>query len=297
MTAMKRWMTFLGVLLLLGFLLTSGTLYIVPVNEHAVVTRFGKIVRVHSTPGVHVKIPFLDVVYAYPKWLQEHDSDPVETVLGDKRNVIFDTFLLYRIDDPQAFHTRIRNTETLARRIDDVIFGSIRVVAGLYNYEDILNDKRDEIIEMTAERVRSQTRNMGIALVRVAIRNFTLPDQNLQAIYSNMKSERVRIAQGILAAGRAQANRITAEADRKAQEILASAFKQGQTLRGEGDREAQVIISRAMGEAFTLYEQMKAIEFFRKGLRKDSVLIVDPGKGLFRYLKDNAVPAANAPAR
>ena len=96
-------------------------------------------------------------------------SDPVETVLGDKRNVIFDTFLLYRIDDPQAFHTRIRSTETLARRIDDVIFGSVRVVAGLYTYEDILNDKRDEIIEMTAERVRSQTKDMGIDVVRVAI--------------------------------------------------------------------------------------------------------------------------------
>lgn len=285
---MKKWLTLAVSFLLLGFLLSSGTFYIVPVNQHAVVTRFGKIVRVHSTPGVHVKVPFLDVVYAYPKWLQEHDSDPVETVLGDKRNVIFDTFLLYRIEDPQIFHTRIRNAETLARRIDDVVFGSIRVVAGLYTYENILNDKRDEIIEMTAERVRSQTKNMGIAVVRVAIRNFTLPEQNLQAIYSNMKSERVRIAQGILAAGRAQANRITAEANRKAQEIIASAFKQGQTLRGEGDKEAQVIISQAMGQAFSLYEQMKAIEFFQKGLRKESVLVVDPGKGLFRYLKDNA---------
>lgn len=292
---MKKWLTFFGGLLLLGFLLTSGTFYIVPVNQHAVVTRFGKIVRVHSTPGVHVKVPFLDVVYAYPKWLQEHDSAPVETVLGDKRNVIFDTFLLYRIDDPQAFHTRIRSAETLARRIDDVIFGSIRVVAGLYTYEDILNDKRDEIIDATTERVRAQTKNMGITVVRTAIRNFTLPEQNLQAIYSNMKSERVRIAQGILAAGRAQANRITAEANRKAQEIIASAFKQGQTLRGEGDKEAQVIISQAMGRAFSLYEQMKAIEFFQKGLRKETVLVVDPGKGLFRYLKDNAPASASAP--
>lgn len=294
---MRRWLTLWGVVLVLGFLMTSGTFYIVPVNEHAVVTRFGKIVRVHSTPGVHVRVPFLDVVYAYPKWLQEHDSDPVETVLGDKRNVIFDTFLLYRIDDPQAFHTRIRSTETLARRIDDVIFGSVRVVAGLYTYEDILNDKRDEIIEMTAERVRSQTKDMGIDVVRVAIRNFTLPEQNLQAIYSNMKSERVRIAQGILAAGRAQANRITAEANRKAQEILASAVKQGQTLRGEGDKEAQVILSQAMGKAFSLYEQMKAIEFFQKGLRKESVLVVDPGKGLFRYLKDNAAAPEKKPAQ
>ena len=294
---MRRWLTLWGVVLVLGFLMTSGTFYIVPVNEHAVVTRFGKIVRVHSTPGVHVRVPFLDVVYAYPKWLQEHDSDPVETVLGDKRNVIFDTFLLYRIDDPQAFHTRIRSTETLARRIDDVIFGAVRVVAGLYSYEDILNDKRDEIIEMTAERVRSQTKNMGIDVVRVAIRNFTLPEQNLQAIYSNMKSERVRIAQGILAAGRAQANRITAEANRKAQEILASAVKQGQTLRGEGDKEAQVILSQAMGKAFSLYEQMKAIEFFQKGLRKESVLVVDPGKGLFRYLKDNAAAPEKKPAQ
>ena len=294
---MRRWLTLWGVVLVLGFLMTSGTFYIVPVNEHAVVTRFGKIVRVHSTPGVHVRVPFLDVVYAYPKWLQEHDSDPVETVLGDKRNVIFDTFLLYRIDDPQAFHTRIRSTETLARRIDDVIFGAVRVVAGLYTYEDILNDKRDEIIEVTAERVRSQTKNMGIDVVRVAIRNFTLPEQNLQAIYSNMKSERVRIAQGILAAGRAQANRITAEANRKAQEILASAVKQGQTLRGEGDKEAQVILSQAMGKAFSLYEQMKAIEFFQKGLRKESVLVVDPGKGLFRYLKDNAAPLEKKPAQ
>ena len=271
-------------LVLLGFVISSGTFYVVPVNEHAVVSRFGKIVSVHSEPGIHLKVPLLDVVSPYPKWVQEHDSMPVDTVLGDKRNVIFDTFLLYSINDPQIFHTRIRSTETLARRIDDVVFGAIRVVAGLYNYESLLNEKRDEIIRLTTERVRAHVKDMGIEVVQVAIRNFTLPEQNLQAIYSNMKSERVRIAQGILAAGRAQANRITAEANRKAQEIIASAVKQSQTLRGEGDKEAQVIISKAMGNAFALYEQMKAVEFFRNGVQKDTVLIVDPNKGLFRYL-------------
>lgn len=272
----------------------GGTFYVVPVNEHSVVTRFGKIVRVHSTPGVHVKVPFLDTAHSYPKWILEHDSDPVETVLGDKRNVIFDTFLLYKIDDPRTFHTRIRNEETLVRRIDDVIFGAIRVVAGLYAYEDILNNKRDEILRMTEDRVRDRTKDMGIEVVRVAIRNFTLPDQNIQAIYSNMKSERVRIAQGILAAGRAESDRITASADRRAQEIIASAYKQGQTLRGEGDKQAQVIISDAMGQSFALYEQMKAVEFFRKGLRKDSVLVVDPGKGLLRYLTQDGAATANS---
>ena len=274
---MKRMLAVFGAIVVLGAMLIGESFYIVPVNEHSVVTRFGRIVRVHSTPGIHVKIPFLDAAHSYPKWLLEHDSDPVETVLGDKRNVIFDTFLLYHIDDPQTFHTRIRNEGTLVRRIDDVVFGAIRVVAGRYTYEDILNNKRDEILRMTEERVREQTKGMGIEVVRVAIRNFTLPDQNIQAIYSNMKSERVRIAQGILAEGHAQS-----------QETIASAYKQSQTLRGEGDKEAQSIISDAMGQSFALYEQMKAIEFFRKGLRKDSVLLVDPGGGLLRYLKYGA---------
>lgn len=290
---MKRMLAVFGAIVVLGAMLIGGSFYIVPVNEHSVVTRFGRIVRVHSTPGIHVKVPFLDAAHSYPKWLLEHDSDPVETVLGDKRNVIFDTFLLYHIDDPQTFHTRIRNEATLVRRIDDVVFGAIRVVAGRYTYEDILNNKRDEILRMTEERVREQTKGMGIEVVRVAIRNFTLPDQNIQAIYLNMKSERVRIAQGILAEGRAQSDRITASADRKAQETIASAYKQSQTLRGEGDKEAQTIISNAMGQSFALYEQMKAIEFFRKGLRKDSVLLVDPGGGILRYLKYGA----NAPGK
>ncbi|GHV44382.1 protein HflC [Synergistales bacterium] len=264
----------------------SGAFYIVPTNEHAVVTQFGKIVRVHSTPGVHAKIPFLDVVYAYPKWLQEHDSAPVETVLGDKRNVLFDTFLLYRISDPAAFHTKIRNQNILGQRIDDIIFGSIRVVAGLYTYDDILSGKREEIIATTTEKVKAQAQDMGIDVVMSAIRNFTLPDQNLQAIYSNMKSERVRIAQRILSVGSAEANRITAEADRKAQALIASAVKTSQTLHGEGDKQAQIIISDAMGNAYALYEQMKAVEFFRKGLQKNTVLVVDPKVGLFKYLND-----------
>ncbi|NLL36807.1 MAG: protease modulator HflC [Fretibacterium sp.] len=284
MKSLKTLLTFSAVLVLLGLVVSSGVFYIVPVNEHAVVTRFGKIVNVHSKPGIHMKVPFLDAVVPYPKWVQEHDSMPVDTVLGDKRNVIFDTFLLYSIDDPAVFHTRIRTKETLSRRIDDVVFGAIRVVAGLYNYESLLNEKRDEIIRLTTERVRSHSKDMGIEVIQVAIRNFTLPEQNLQAIYSNMKSERVRIAQGILAEGRAQANRITAEADRKAQELISSALKKNRTLRGEGDKEAQVIISQAMGNAFALYEQMKAVEFFQNGLPKDSVLMVDPNKGLFRYL-------------
>jgi membrane protease subunit HflC len=125
---------------------------------------------------------------------------------------------------------------------------------------------------------------MGIEVVLSAIRNFTLPEQNLQAIYSNMKSERVRIAQRILSEGTAEANRITAEADRKAQEIISSAVKKKQTLRGEGDKEAQIIISEAMGNAYTLYEQMKAVEFFQKGVQENTVLIVDPKDGLFKYL-------------
>jgi membrane protease subunit HflC len=272
-----------------------GAFYIVPTNEHAVVTQFGRIVRVHSTPGIHVKIPFLDVVYSYPKWLQEHDSAPVETVLGDKRNVIFDTFVIYRISDPAMFHTKIRSQETLGRRIDDVIFGSIRVVAGLYTYDDILSGKREEIIARTTERVKTQALDMGIDVVLSAIRNFSLPEQNLQAIYSNMKSERVRIAQRILSAGTAEANRITAEADRKAQEIVASALRKSQTLRGEGDKEAQIIISEAMGNAYTLYEQMKAVEFFQKGLKTNTVLIVDPRTGIFRYLNGQGQsPAADS---
>jgi membrane protease subunit HflC len=271
-----------------------GAFYIVPTNEHAVVTQFGRIVRVHSTPGIHVKIPFLDVVYSYPTWLQEHDSAPVETVLGDKRNVVFDTFVIYRISDPGAFHTKIRSQETLGRRIDDVVFGSIRVVAGLYTYDDILSGKREEIITRTTERVKAQALDMGIDVVLSAIRNFTLPEQNLQAIYSNMKSERVRIAQRILSAGTAEANRIKAEADRKAQETVASAVRKNQTLRGEGDKEAQIIISEAMGNAYTLYEQMKAVEFFQKGLKQDTVLVVDPKTGFFRYLSGQDRSPASA---
>jgi membrane protease subunit HflC len=263
-----------------------GALYIVPTNEHAVVIRFGEIVRVHSTPGIHVKVPFIDIAHFYPKWLQEHDSPPVETVLGDKRNVIFDTFIIYRINDPAVFHTRIRTQERLNHRIDDIVFGAMRVVAGRYVYEDILSGKREEIIDQTMERIKATGSDMGVEVVRVAIKNFTLPAENISAIYENMKSERVRIAQGILSGGRAEANRITSEADRRAQEIIASATKTSHTLRGEGDKEAQIIISNAMGNAYTLYEQMKAVEFFKKGLQDNTVLVVDPKTGLFKYLND-----------
>ncbi|MCL2009726.1 MAG: protease modulator HflC [Synergistaceae bacterium] len=272
--------------ILLGLAVFFGAFYVVPTNEHAVVVRFGEIVRVHSTPGIHAKVPFMDVVYPYPKWIQEHESPPVETVLGDKRNVIFDTFIIYKINDPAAFHTRIRTQERLGHRIDDVVFGAVRVVAGLYAYEDILSGKREEIIEQTMERIKATARDMGVEVILAAIKNFTLPEQNLQAIYENMKSERVRIAQGILSAGRAEANRITSEADRKAQEIIASALKTSQTLRGEGDKEAQLIISDAMGSAYSLYEQMKAVEFFKKGLQDNTVLVVDPKTGIFKYLND-----------
>jgi membrane protease subunit HflC len=210
----------------------------------------------------------------------------VETVLGDKRNVIFDTFVLYKISDPAAFHTRIRTQERLGHRIDDIVFGAVRVVAGLYAYEDILSGKREEIIEQTLERIRATGSDMGVDVVLAAIKNFTLPEPNLLAIYENMKSERTRIAQRILSAGRAEANRITSEADRRAQEIIASAQKQSQTLRGEGDKEAQIIISNAMGNAYTLYEQMKAVEFFQKSLQDNTVLVVDPKTGPFKYLND-----------
>jgi membrane protease subunit HflC len=104
----------------------------------------------------------------------------------------------------------------------------------------------------------------------------------------------VRIAQRILSAGTAEANRIKAEADRKAQETVASAVRKNQTLRGEGDKEAQIIISEAMGNAYTLYEQMKAVEFFQKGLKQDTVLIVDPKTGFFRYLSGQDRSPASA---
>jgi len=273
-------------ILLLAAAVFFGALYIVPTNEHAVVIRFGEIVRVHSTPGIHAKTPFVDVAYFYPKWLQEHDSPPVETVLGDRRNVVFDTFIIYKISDPAVYHTRIRTHERLAQRIDDVTFGAVRVVAGLYTYEDILSGKRDEIIEQTLERIKGPAKDMGVEVVKAAIRNFTLPEQNLLAIYENMKSERNRIAQGIESAGEAESNRIKSEADRRAQEIIASALKQSQTLRGEGDKEAQIIISNAMGNAYSLYELMKAVEFLKDGLQDNTVLVVDPKTGIFKYLND-----------
>lgn len=288
----------LALLIIIAGLATVGiysSAYIVHQNEQALILRFGEPMRVRNEPGLYFKLPFIDTVEIYDKRILDLDSQPQEVTAADQKRLVVDSFARYRIVDPLKFYQTLRYEEGVRSRLQPIIDSALRRVLGGSTFQDVVRDKREELMKRIAKQVNKEGNEFGLEVVDVRIKRADLPDQNSKSVFERMRAERQREAAEFRAQGAAEANRIKATADREATVIEAEATRKGEELRGAGDAERNKIYAEAYSKDPEFFEFYRSMQAYERGLKSsDTRLLLSPDSDFFRYFSDpHGKPAAS----
>ncbi|MTI09999.1 protease modulator HflC [Curvivirga aplysinae] len=274
----------LVIAILIGIMSTAFT---VRETEKALVMQFGNPVRVIDEAGLNFKIPFVQNVRFFDNRVLDYDANVQEIPTSDQKQVLVDAYARYRITDPLQFFQAVNNEFALRARLDSVISRSLRDVLGEVPLEVVMTPKRADLMRGFTDRVEIEARKFGIQVVDVRIRRIDLPEENSQAIYRRMQTQREQEARKFRAEGDKESRRIRAEADKEQRVILAEARKNAEILRGEGDAKAQGIYNDAYGRDADFFDFWRSMQAMQKGLGSESTTYVGPPTGdFFRFFGD-----------
>lgn len=255
-------------------------------REQGLVLQFGEVIRVADTPGLYVKLPFVQEVAFYEDRILPVETSELEVTPADERRLIVDAFARWRISDVVRFRQAAQTEFQARQRLSKILNDSLRQVLGSVNQADVLSPERAVLMQRIRDVARQQSLNLGVEIVDVRIRRADLPAQNLNATFARMEAERQREAADERARGKERAQELRARADREATELTSDAQRQSDIIRGEADAERNRIFAEAFGrdeEFFAFYRSLRAYERALQG--QNSTLVISPDSEFFDYLK------------
>jgi len=282
------------VLVLLGL----GSVFTVDQTEQAIVLQFGEFRREVRDPGLHLKRPwFLQNVVYYDRRVLDTDPPTEEVIAADQKRLVVDSYARFRIVDPLRFYQSM-GTELAARgRLNATISGSLRRVLGNITLGSVLSDERSKIMRQITEEVATQAKPFGIDVIDVRLRRADLPEENSQAIFARMQSERQREAQEFRAQGDEFAQRIRSVAERERTVIIAEAQKQSQILRGQGEGDSVKIYADAFGKDKNFFAFYRSMQAYREALGgQNTTLVLSPDSDFFRFFGSSSGKSGAADA-
>ena len=279
---MKKILTAIGVILVfLG--LTS--IFIVDETEQVVVLQFGKPVRIITEPGLHMKVPFpIQEKNVFDNRLLEYDSPPEEILSKDKKSLIVDNYVRWKIVDPLQFLKTVQAIPTALSRMDDIVYSELRRELGTHDMVEIITENREELMKTVTVASNNATQDYGIEVLDVRIRRVDLPSQNEESIYARMDAERKRQANKFRSEGEEEAQKIRATTDRDKTIILADAYKQAERIRGEGDAKAVEVYADAYSADPKFYEFVRTLDAYKKIIDDKTMLVLPSDSQLFKLL-------------
>jgi modulator of FtsH protease HflC len=295
----RRLLIIIAVALVVIGIVATNALFIVDQTEQALVLQFGQPRRVIREPGLWVKRPFLEDVRPYDNRLLDFEPPPEEVIVSDQKRLVVDTYTRYRITDPLLFYQTANSEVAVRARLSAMVNGSLRRVLGNVTLSALLSHERPAIMKQIRDEVRDQGKGFGIDVVDVRIRRADLPEENSQAIYARMVSERQQQAAQFRGEGAEAAQTVRANADRERTVIIAEAQRDAQKVRGDGDAQSIRIYADAFGqdkEFFAFYRSMQA---YRDALTGHGTsFVLTPDTGFFRFFENSGgtetPPAASA---
>ena len=275
------------VVLLVVLVGAYSAVFTVSQTEQAIVVRLGEPIRVITEPGLNFKWPIFDTVISISKRILDLENPAQEVLASDRRRLVVDAFARYRITNALKFYQTVGSVQTANVQLATLLNAALRRVLGEVTLIQIVRDQRAELMVRSREQLDQQAAAYGVAIVDVRIRRADLPEQNSQAVYERMKTERQREAAELRAEGAQRAQEIRSKAERDATVIVAEANQQAEQIRGEGDAERNRIFAEAYGQDpdfFAFYRSMNAYE---AGLRSnDTRFLLRPDSSFFRYFGD-----------
>ena len=265
-------------------LVTYLSLFIVKEINQAIVLQFGDPKRIITTPGLQVKIPFIQNVVYLDRRILSLDPPPEEVIASDQKRLIVDAFARFKIVDPLKFYISVGNERVARSRLATIINSRLRSVLGKQSLATLLSQDRAKQMALIQEGVNNEAEKFGIEIIDVRIKRADLPQANSEAIYKRMQTEREREAKEFRARGAEMAVTITSTADRKVTVILANAQRKSEIMKGEGDGIRNKIFADAFGqdpEFFSFYRAMQAYE--KALIGGDTSLILSPDSDFFKF--------------
>ena len=277
-------------LLLVAFVAAYSTLFTVYQTRQALVIRLGEPIREITEPGLNVKIPLIDTVIQIDKRILDIESSALEVIASDYKRLVVDAFARYKITKPLLFYQTVGSVEGGNARLLTLLNSSLRRVLGAVTLMQVVRDQREELMAKVRTQVEAEAQALGITVVDVRIRRADLPEQNSQAIYQRMLTERQQEAAQFRAEGSRRSQEIRAKADRDVIVLTAEATSTGERVRGEGDGERNRIFAEAYGrdaDFFSFYRAMQAYEQgLQKGEKGDTRMLLRPDTDFFRFFAD-----------
>ena len=287
----------IAVLLLIAAIVGYSALFTVYQTQQALVVRLGKVVRVANEPGLHVKVPFIDSVIDIDKRILDLEAPAQEIIASDQKRLVVDAFARYRIHDPLRFYQTLGSKVAADLQLNILLNSTLRRVLGEVTFIQVVRDERAELMARIRDLIDHEAANYGIEVVDARIRRADLPEQNSQAVYQRMQTERQREAAEYRAQGSQKSQEIRAKADRDVTVLLADATSRAEQIRGQGDSERNRIFADAYNRDpgfFAFYRSMQAYE--KSMQHGDTRLVLRPDSDFFRYFSDPAGrPAPEVP--
>ena len=274
-------------LLLIVLFFGISTIIIVDETEQIVILQFGKPVRTLKEPGLNWKLPAsLQTSNSFEKRLLEYDVPPEEILSRDKKSLIIDNYVRWRITDPLLFLQTVAAIPTAKTRLDDIVYSELRQELGTHDMVEIITENREEIMDVITRESNSATLDYGISVVDVRIRRVDLPAENEASIYARMEAERKRQANKFRSEGEEEAQKIRAATDRDKTIILADAYKEAEKIRGEGDAKAVQVYARSYSSDPKFYEFVRTLDTYKKVVDDKTTLVLPSDSKLFKLLLD-----------
>lgn len=288
---MNSRMTLILVLVALVLVTLSSSLFIVDQRQKAVMLRLGQIERSDFEPGLHFKIPFVNEVRKFEAREMALDAQPARYLTGEKKNVIVDSFIIWKIEDVATYYTSMGGDEARAAlRLSQIIKDGLRAEFGRRTIQEVVSGDRVKMVEDILTDANRVASNFGIAISNIRIKRIDLPSEVSTSVYTRMEAERERVAKELRSQGAEEAEKIRSDAERQRAVILAEANKQAEEIRGNGDAQATEIYANAFGqneEFYSLYRRLGAYKNIFKG---DDMLVIEPTGDFFERFNDSTSP-------
>ena len=279
---------FMLVVTLVVLVTGAFSMYQVAEWEKAMLFRLGEIVKTDVQPGLHFKFPFVNNVRKFDGRILTLDVEPERFLTAEKKNVIVDSFVMWRIDDVKRFYTAVLGDERNARqRLEQIIKDAMRGEFSKRTVNEVVSGDRDTMMKSLTVDASKQAEPIGISIIDVRVKRVDLPSEVSNSVYRRMQAERSRVAKEFRSEGMEAAERIRADADRQRQVLIANAYRDAEQLRGEGDARAAEIYAEAYGKDSEFYSFYRSLQAYQESFDGGAnMMLLEPDGEFFQYFNE-----------
>lgn len=285
------------VIAIAALIVISSSVFVVDQRKTAIVFQLGKVVRVETTPGLKFKLPLIQDVRFYNSQIITLDTpDPERFITAEKKNVLVDSFVKWRIIDVKQYYISVGGDEMRANtRLMQTVNSIMREEFGKRTIHEVVSGEREQIMNVLRAKADSDARKIGVQVLDVRLKRVDFPAEISDSVYKRMDAERKRVANELRASGAADGEKVKADADRQREIILAEAYRDAQQTKGEGDAKASALYAAAFGRNPEFYAFYRSLEAYKQSFKnKSDVMVIDPSSTFFKYLKGSGKPSGKA---